>query len=394
MTLYNSLEKDHKTHVNFDLPPITLKLLLYQVQSFDSHRFLFKFLNSSGSSVRDGTSVEYSLKRSDETLSLSFDPLIGLMINGISELARNTTYRLLSTTEKCSQYRGHDHFELCILHYGQDDMESKQIEFTTVKESVNRMSSRLRNYTCSDVSLDTSQALYSTTFKPSSTEDTIYQSDILMESPHAKIWLVHDLITADECEALKAFGGPKLKRALVADNDGGVVVSEGRKAQQARYLFNSSNINSDYLYPLFKKVFSITNDFAGYTLNPDGQEEFMVIQYNKDDQYTPHCDGSCDGSNFSKGGRVATAVLYCETATIGGGTTFTQSDIFVKPKKGMGAFFSYKGSDGVMDTGFTEHSGCPVIEGEKWISTVWMREGVTAEKSHQYYDPRGFLLKV
>ena len=29
-----------------------------------------------------------------------------------------------------------------------------------------------------------------------------------------------------------------------------------------------------------------------------------------------------------------------------------------------------------MDDGYTEHSGCPVLEGEKWITVVWMRDGV------------------
>jgi hypothetical protein len=43
----------------------------------------------------------------------------------------------------------------------------------------------------------------------------------------------------------------------------------------------------------------------------------------------------------------------------------------------MATFFSYKGPDGHMDEGYTEHSGCPVIKGEKWITTVWMREGVS-----------------
>jgi prolyl 4-hydroxylase len=42
-----------------------------------------------------------------------------------------------------------------------------------------------------------------------------------------------------------------------------------------------------------------------------------------------------------------------------------------------------------MDDGFTEHSGCPVIEGEKWITTFWMRKGVTAEENWQLYDPMG-----
>ena len=42
-----------------------------------------------------------------------------------------------------------------------------------------------------------------------------------------------------------------------------------------------------------------------------------------------------------------------------------------------------------MDDGYTEHSGCPVLEGEKWITTAWMREGVTADDHAELYDPRG-----
>ena len=348
-------------------------------------------MNSSGTEFRDGRSIEYSLQRNDTTIALSYDPIFGLMIDKVSDRARNTTYRMLSATEKCSQYKGHDNFEHCIVHYARSDLEETQDLFIAASDSVHKMSSRLRNYTCSDIHLDTSPALYSTSFSPNR-DGITYKSDVLMEKSNAKIWLVHDMITAEECETLRIYGGPKLTRATVADGDGGVVVSEARKAQQARYLFNETHPGSDYLYPLFEKIFRITNEFTGFQLDPAGQEEFMVIQYNKDDQYTPHCDGGCDGGRHAKGGRVATAVLYCETATVGGGTTFTNSDIFVKPKNGMGAFFSYKGPDGNMDDGYTQHSGCPVLEGEKWISTVWMREGVTAEVPHYLYDPRGFLL--
>ncbi len=42
-----------------------------------------------------------------------------------------------------------------------------------------------------------------------------------------------------------------------------------------------------------------------------------------------------------------------------------------------------------MDEGYTEHSGCPVLEGEKWITTVWMREGVSAEEPWTMFDPSG-----
>ena len=42
-----------------------------------------------------------------------------------------------------------------------------------------------------------------------------------------------------------------------------------------------------------------------------------------------------------------------------------------------------------MDDGYTQHSGCPVLEGEKWITTAWMRKGVTRSKNWSIYDPSG-----
>jgi hypothetical protein len=52
----------------------------------------------------------------------------------------------------------------------------------------------------------------------------------------------------------------------------------------------------------------------------------------------------------------------------------------VVPKRGAATFFSYINPEtNVMDTGFTEHSGCPVIEGEKKIITQWIRLGVDAQ---------------
>ena len=93
-----------------------------------------------------------------------------------------------------------------------------------------------------------------------------------------------------------------------------------------------------------------------------------------------------------KYGRVATAVMYCKVPESGGATTFTNNDIYIKPRKGSVTFFSYKDmKTGLMDDGDTEHSGCPVIEGEKWITTVWMREGVSdlPHEKWELYDPDG-----
>ena len=64
-------------------------------------------------------------------------------------------------------------------------------------------------------------------------------------------------------------------------------------------------------------------------------------------------------------------------------------DVFIRPRAGSATFFTYMGADGIMDSGFTEHSGCPILEGEKWITTAWMRKGVTKEEHSDLYDPTG-----
>ena len=94
---------------------------------------------------------------------------------------------------------------------------------------------------------------------------------------------------------LMKHGSPRLMRATVADADGTSVVSESRKAQQANYMINMDNPSADPLYPLYARVFQATNHHTKYNLSMDGQEDFTIIQYNVADQYTPHCDGSCDG---------------------------------------------------------------------------------------------------
>jgi hypothetical protein len=77
---------------------------------------------------------------------------------------------------------------------------------------------------------------------------------------------------------------------------------------------------------------------------------------------------------------MATIVMYCNIPETGGHTNFKNANVHVKPRNGNGIFFSYiDPKTKSTDTGFTEHSGCPVYEGEKKIVTQWIRLGVDKE---------------
>lgn len=60
-------------------------------------------------------------------------------------------------------------------------------------------------------------------------------------------------------------------------------------------------------------------------------------------------------------------------------TTRPRPDQQVVPRPRDMLFFGYLRNKTTleMDDGHTEHSGCPLRRGTKWIATMWMREGLT-----------------
>jgi prolyl 4-hydroxylase len=71
------------------------------------------------------------------------------------------------------------------------------------------------------------------------------------------------------------------------------------------------------------------------------------------------------------GQRVATLVMYLQEPEQGGATTFPDVGLEVAPVRGTGVFFSYDRPDPVTRT---LHGGAPVLAGEKWVATKWLRE--------------------
>lgn len=253
------------------------------------------------------------------------------------------------------------------------------------------------NYTCADLKVESSEPKENSTWV-NKKEFRRYNVGKFLDRNEAKIHVIEDFITAEECEAMGSAAQPRLHRASVADESGGSKFSEARKALQAgiKVRWNLEN-EGDPIAALSRRVYDYTNYATGYGLEEFGQEDLMSIQYfgrnyesgEEPDRYTPHCDGDCTGLKHKDGGRVATMVMYCEIPEEGGATQFRNSGIHIKPKFGMATFFSYMGLDEKMDTGFTEHSGCPVTKGDKKIVTQWMRHGVDKDNHWTSWNTMG-----
>src|SRR3546814_8707700 len=63
-------------------------------------------------------------------------------------------------------------------------------------------------------------------------------------------------------------------------------------------------------------------------------------------------------------------VMYLNTPERGGATTFPDVNFEVAAVKGNAVFFSY---DRPHTMTRTLHGGAPVLAGEKWIATKWLR---------------------
>jgi hypothetical protein len=354
------------------------------INTFANHIFAARFLKHI-----DGIEAIFTKGPGKEAIVVEFDEEKGqLVVHPQKKL--NVFDSVDEAAIKCKSLSGQEYVR-CLA----SGAISEITRLTKTQDRVGRyrdaLALRLRNYTCADPFMPSSEAIETYPYRWAEQEYTV---KVLLDIPSAKIWTIDDFVRPEECELLEHVGRPLLRRATVAAEDGSSVVSEHRKAQQASYHGHQTGEDKagDPLWDLQQRVLALTNYHANFTLSPEGQEGLTIIQYNPDDQYFPHCDGSCDGEPHVATGRVATAVLYCKVPEAGGATTFTKANIFVKPKPLAATFFSYKGPDNRMDIGFTEHSGCPVLRGEKLITTFWMREGVTADADWTQFDPSGIRI--
>jgi prolyl 4-hydroxylase len=107
-------------------------------------------------------------------------------------------------------------------------------------------------------------------------------------------------------------------------------------------------------------------------------EGLQILRYRPGAEYKPHYDyfdPAQPGTPaiLKRGGqRVASLVMYLSSPQCGGATVFPDAKLEVNPVKGNAVFFSY---DCAHPSTRTLHGGAPVLEGEKWVATKWLRQG-------------------
>lgn len=177
---------------------------------------------------------------------------------------------------------------------------SKANEELAFQANIRRdMAAKMENYTCSDLTLDTSTPLETTSWNGA--KDRKKRSvQIMLNRPASKIHVIENFIDEEECKAMEEAAKSKLHRATVADGKGGSHFSEHRKAMQAGIKVPwAEEAKGNAIARLSRRVYDYTEHVLGLGIQEFGQEDLMSIQYfgrgvndTEPDRYTPHCDGT------------------------------------------------------------------------------------------------------
>jgi prolyl 4-hydroxylase len=199
-----------------------------------------------------------------------------------------------------------------------------------------------------------------------------HRVEILVNLHYPRIVVFGNLLTQAECEELIEASRPKLVRSETVNRaSGGTELNEARTSEGAYFFHDAS--------PLLEKI---NRRFAQVTRWPLAHgEPLQILHYGVGAEYQPHYDyfspeDAGTPELLKHGGqRVATLITYLNTPEAGGATVFPDIGLEVAPIQGHAVFFAYERAQPVSRT---LHGGTPVVAGEKWIATRWMRENVYA----------------
>lgn len=192
---------------------------------------------------------------------------------------------------------------------------------------------------------------------------------ILLSMRNPRVVVFGGLLSDQECDDMIEVSRQRLARSETVDNaTGGSEVNPARTSD-GMFFQRGENELCDRIE---KRIARLLN----WPL--ENGEGLQILRYRPGAEYKPHhdyFDPTHAGSApiLKRGGqRVGTVVMYLNTVPKGGGTVFPDVFLEVAPIKGNAVFFSY---DRPHPMTRTLHGGSPVIEGEKWVATKWMREG-------------------
>ncbi|XP_009363441.1 probable prolyl 4-hydroxylase 10 [Pyrus x bretschneideri] len=205
--------------------------------------------------------------------------------------------------------------------------------------------------------------------------------EVISWEPRAFVY--HNFLTKAECDYLIDLAKPTMHKSTVVDSETGKSKDSRVRTSSGTFLARGRD----------KIIRNIEKKIANFTFLPvEHGEGLQVLHYEVGQKYEPHYDYFQDDFNTKNGGqRIGTVLMYLSDVEEGGETVFPaakgnissvpwwyelsecgKKGLSVKPKMGDALLFWSMRPDASLDPS-SLHGGCPVIKGNKWSSTKWIR---------------------
>jgi prolyl 4-hydroxylase len=196
-------------------------------------------------------------------------------------------------------------------------------------------------------------------------------AQLTMHSDVARVVTVDAVFSAAECRFLCELAAPTMERAKIFDpRIGAATVADWRSNRSASLGPAVANLSLRLLEYRLASVAQMPLTQAEYA---------AVLHYAVGEEYRPHCDylePAIEPMSFlpgAPGQRRRTIFAYLNDVESGGETQFTQLDLKIQPRLGRIVMFDNVDAAGQIEPR-SQHASLPVLAGEKWLCTVWLRE--------------------
>lgn len=189
-----------------------------------------------------------------------------------------------------------------------------------------------------------------------SLDDRTVAATVLHQEP--LIMKFERLLTDDECRQLIEAAAPRLRDSKLVNN----VTSQIRTS---RGMFFEEEENP-FIHRIEKRISALMN------VPIEHAEGLQILHYGPGQEYQAHYDFFGPNSPSAENNRISTLIIYLNDVEAGGETVFPMLDLEVKPERGSALYFEYFYRQQELNN-LTLHSSVPVVRGEKWVATQWMR---------------------
>jgi prolyl 4-hydroxylase len=193
---------------------------------------------------------------------------------------------------------------------------------------------------------------------------------VLLRVAQPTMAVLGGVLSVPECDQLIELARPRLKPSTVVDPETGSNRVAAHRSSEGMFFRPRE---TPFIASLDQRLSQIMN------CPIEHGEGLQVLRYGPGTQSTPHFDflipsNSANQQSLARSGqRISSLVVYLNEVDGGGETVFPEVGVSVCPQRGNGVYFEYCDSRNQLDTR-SLHAGAPVIGGEKWAVTKWMRQ--------------------